>query len=33
MARALAHLKENLILSSGLLLFLFQQDWCGNSPF
>jgi len=33
MARALAHLKENLILSSGLLLFLFQGNWRGNSPF
>lgn len=33
MARALAQLKENLVLSSGLLLCLLRQDWGSNNPF
>ena len=33
MARALAQLKENMVLSSGILLYLLQQDWGRNSPF
>ena len=33
MARALAQLKENLVLSSTLLFFLLRQDWGSTSPF